>query len=176
MEKETSPNNFIEENFEAIYKTYFPKILNFLRGRYPSLDGYCEDLVQDTFIQMLKYSKKFRGDEGVFNKWLHVSSKNLALNYIRKRKKLENIEYFEKDILIEFITPENILENHDFCKNAERAMEFHSFLDMLKDWFYNGKKMRELAEDYNIPIGTVKPRIRYFRKRAKKELASFINN
>jgi len=132
-----------------------------------------KDLLQETILKAYSNREKFA--EGTNLKaWLYTIMKNTFItNYQRMVKKntfidsTDNLHYINSSDNI----TENLAHENFAMKDIEKAIEALS--DTYKIPFlmhFNGYKYMEIAEELDIPIGTVKNRIHIARKELKKLL------
>lgn len=74
----------MKQEFEALYKEYFPRIYAFLYKLTNSRD-LAEELTQETFYQAFVSFYRFRGDSDVFT-WLASIGKHTYYRHLRKNK------------------------------------------------------------------------------------------
>jgi RNA polymerase sigma factor (sigma-70 family) len=132
------------------------------------------DLVQDTILKALTYKEKFRENTNLKG-WLFTIMRNTFINNYRKTKRFKSVQHDSKEFLSRgiadnstFNNPASNFEYHDIWKHV------HSLSDDLLipfKLYTSGYKYHEIAEDQDLPIGTVKNRIFHARKEIKKKLA-----
>lgn len=132
-----------------------------------------EDLVQDTLIKAIRYSRLYQ--EGTNLKgWLFTIMKNTFINnyrsLVRKREVVNTCEDLNAYQLMPSATG-NLGENkfvQEDLNIALNALEPEYCIPFIK--YFEGFKYHEIAEELNIPIGTVKTRIHMARKLMKANL------
>jgi RNA polymerase sigma factor (sigma-70 family) len=130
------------------------------------------ELLQETFMKALLYRDKFAQNTN-FKAWVHTIMKNTFINEYRRNMKTKNTFnvanndfcQFQKDKSLP--SPESIYNSKEIIKcinvlDAEYKIPFNLFLD--------GFKYKEIAEELNLPLGTVKSRIFFARKMLGKLL------
>lgn len=135
-----------------------------------------EDLLQETYLKALKYKDKY--EEGTNLKaWLIAIMRNTFINKYRKQKRaLNNICKVEK------ITDSMLNKNYHIKSPSitiavsELLLKvFQNLSPELKEIFikyYEGYKYQEIADEYNVPLGTVKSKIFFARKELTTMLLS----
>ncbi|MGE5394756.1 MAG: RNA polymerase sigma factor [Candidatus Saccharibacteria bacterium] len=135
-----------------------------------------EDLLQETFLKALVYRDKFAQNTN-FKAWIYTIMKNTFINNYRRNVKSKNTfdgtnnDYHLKSSKDKgYPSPESIYSSQEItkCINAledEYRVPFNMFLD--------GYKYKEIAEDLNLPLGTVKSRIFFTRKKLEKSLKDY---
>ena len=129
-----------------------------------------KDLYQETTYRALVNKDKFAPDTNL-KAWLFTIMKNIFINNYRKRMKANTIMDSTNNLY--FInsgsTEINQGETDIFIK------ELNSMIDSLDGslripfmMHYEGFKYQEIAEELDLPLGTIKSRIFFARKELKK--------
>ncbi|MCX6274599.1 MAG: RNA polymerase sigma factor [Bacteroidetes bacterium] len=135
-----------------------------------------QDLVQDTMLKAMTNAEKFQ--EGTNLKgWLFTIMKNIFINKYRRAMKSK---IFNDDTDNQFyinsasISTGNVGEGSLVMKDITQAVGQLS--DNLRTPFmlsYTGYKYEEIAEQLQIPLGTVKVRIHNARKELMGKLSTY---
>lgn len=80
----------MKQEFDSLYREYFPRIYAFLYKLTGSQD-LAEELTQETFYQAFVSFYRFRGDSDVFT-WLASIGKHVYYHYLRKNKRVRATE------------------------------------------------------------------------------------
>jgi RNA polymerase sigma-70 factor (ECF subfamily) len=123
-----------------------------------------EDLVQDTFVKILRSAERYDPSRGSLDTWVLLVARSLALDSLRRRvlhaRMLEATRPAgEAD---QDPGPDSVAETHDMVEQARRAMAglSNGQRAALELAYFGGKTSAEVAELEGIPIGTAKTRIR----------------
>jgi len=137
-----------------------------------------QDLVQETYLKALVYRDKFSADTNLMA-WVYTIMKNTFINdYRRNVKSKTTLESSSNKLQISFSkndyypAPDSI--------HAEK--EIYKKIGMLEDdfrepfqLFLSGFKYKEIADKLELPLGTVKSRIFFTRKKLGRWLNEYIN-
>ena len=132
-----------------------------------------EDLIQDTFYRAIANKDKF--SEGTNIKaWLFTIMKNIFINNYRKNQKKNVItDTSDNQYLLNSTkkVEHNGSEVNFLAADIEKAMQEVS-IDFTAPFmmYFNGFKYQEIAEQLNLPLGTVKSRIFFARKELQNKL------
>lgn len=130
-----------------------------------------DDLIQETAVKAYKNFNRFV-EGSSFKNWSFTILKNTFLSKYRKRKKMNvvNLPIDEMEIAINAELP---IEDH----SAETIKAVTQSIELLSEkskepfvMFLEGYRYKEIAESLDIPIGTVKSRIRFARTKLRKIL------
>lgn len=137
------------------------------------------DLLQETFLKALTYRHMFIPNTN-FKAWIYTIMRNTFINdYRRNEKAKQTFKDSNADFQLKFekhttyMSPESICLSNEILKcinllDDEYKVPFKMFLD--------GYKYKEIAEVINIPLGTVKSRIFFARKKLEKSLIDYSTN
>lgn len=133
---------------------------------------FAEDLVQDIFLKAFKSLKNYKNDYA-FSTWLYRIATNHTIDYLRK-KKIETLSIHADDSDDTYATIQ-LADEDSFTDEPmirlERKNKVHEAIDQLPEKYrevilkrhIEEKSYQEIAEEMDIPLGTVKAHI--FRAR-----------
>lgn len=136
------------------------------------------DLLQDTFLKAFSNREKFNPGTNI-NAWAYTIMKNTFINNYRRSKKSNTVVDDSKDLYqlnslqkTHSINPEADY-NHGEIMTTIRQLEDEQRIPFEKH--VAGYKYKEIADDMNLPIGTVKSRIFLTRQKLSHKLKEFKN-
>lgn len=131
------------------------------------------DLYQETAIRAITNRDKFRPDTN-FKAWTFTIMKNIFINNYRKKIKANTI--IDSTDNLYFINSGGSLIENDATRNI-LIKELHKMIDALDDsiripfvMHFEGYKYQEIADTFDLPLGTVKSRIFFARKALKEKI------
>ena len=143
--------------------------LSIIRDRHGA-----EEVAQDTFVRAWRYAASFDPRRGSAAAWLLTIGRNTALDYIRARgRRLERFPLETLDTFAESVETGNLVNPHDAIApvaDAVRSLPPEQ-RDTLMAAAYYGFTAREISEAWDVPIGTVKTRLRLALHKVRDELA-----
>lgn len=134
------------------------------------------DLVQETVLKAYRYKDKF--EEGTnLRGWLYTILKNSFINnYRRDMKRNTFLDSTDNTYFLD--TPSQRSENqaelkfiHSDLENAIATLPLELRITFTMN--VEGYKYHEIAEELDIPIGTVKTRIFVAKRMLREKLASY---
>ncbi|PKP47874.1 MAG: RNA polymerase subunit sigma [Bacteroidetes bacterium HGW-Bacteroidetes-1] len=163
----------IEFNYKL---TGFQNYLEVFAKQLTRNDDDAKDLLQETFLKALIYREKFV-NESNFKAWVFTIMKNIFINNYRRNKKArtiidqtDNLYYINSGTLDTEFNPELIVATKELTQGIESLdKDFRRAFDMYNE----GYKYKEIADDLNLTIGTVKSRIFYSRKKLMANLSEY---
>ncbi|MCL3779432.1 RNA polymerase sigma factor [Prolixibacteraceae bacterium JC049] len=136
------------------------------------------DLLQETFLKALSYKDKFTQNTN-FSAWVHTIMKNTFINDYRKKIKARNTFYGSNNELhLKFSKSKMYPSPDSFFNSKEIVKQINSLTDEYRvpfQMFLDGYKYKEIAEHLALPLGTVKSRIFFTRKKLEKSLYEFVD-
>jgi RNA polymerase sigma-70 factor (ECF subfamily) len=135
------------------------------------------DLLQETSLKALDNEDKFIPDTN-FKAWMYTIMRNLFINNYRKG--VRDQTYVDRtDNLFLLNSPQDT--GFGNTESSYDLKEMHSVVNALPKEFkvpfamyVSGFKYREIAERLELPLGTIKSRIFFTRRKLQKELKDFI--
>jgi RNA polymerase sigma-70 factor (ECF subfamily) len=131
-----------------------------------------KDLYQETAFRAITNRDKFRPGTN-FKAWSFTIMKNIFINNYRKKVKKNTI--IDSTDNMYFINSGSTVIDNDAERNI-LMKELNGMIDSLDEsikepfmMHYNGYKYQEIADDLDLPLGTVKSRI-FFARKALKEM------
>jgi RNA polymerase sigma-70 factor (ECF subfamily) len=135
-----------------------------------------KDLVQETYLKALSSKDKFVEFTN-FEAWAYTILKNTFINNYRKAVRQNTIVDTTKDLFYlnnaresNFIKPDSTIQHQEINKHIDNLQ------DELKVPFLmhtEGFKYKEIAEQLDLKIGTVKSRIFFTRKKLMESLVDY---
>lgn len=135
-----------------------------------------EDLLQDTFTKAITYRSKFK-EQTNLKAWLYTIMKNTFINNYRRAVKANTI-FDNTDDSYFLNTSKGTEGTNPSSKLAVKEMWMA--VEELEDDYripfmkhFEGFKYKEIAEELDLPIGTVKSRIFLARKKLMDQLNGY---
>ncbi len=136
-------------------------------------DQDSEDALQDTLRKALEALPRYR-EESHFKSWLYRIGHNVALDQIRRRKKVVYLDPTESQ---DSICSENDTPDHQLMKQ-ERHQELHEAISSLSDHerevvmlrFQADLSFKEIALITDCPLGTILARMSRAKQHLKAQL------
>jgi RNA polymerase sigma factor (sigma-70 family) len=168
----------LEQNIVQLLEKADKRALNLLYENYAdSLYGVilqvtkneelAQDALQETFVKVWKNSKKYDSKKAKLFTWLYRIAKNTAIDKLRSFN-----NRFEKEVQIEksnvYILPtsnlnQDVLDLRDHVGRLDDKYQI-----VLKALFFEGMTQQEASEELDIPLGTIKSRLKIGLRELKK--------
>ncbi|ASB47791.1 MULTISPECIES: RNA polymerase sigma factor [Marinilabiliaceae] len=136
-------------------------------------DEDAQDLLQETILKALTYRNQFTANTN-FKAWVFTIMKNTFINNYRRNQKTKNT-FDGGDDANRLAYRSNYAS--ETPEMVHSVTEMNRYIDQLEDEFRipfkmhtDGYKYKEIAEQLDLPIGTVKSRIFFTRKKLQEML------
>lgn len=149
------------EAFEDLFRHFGPKIRAYMLKR--SADRQLsEELMQETMMTVWNKANQFDPARGSASSWIFTIARNVRVDAYRKSNR-PAFDPNDPAFVPDEITPADVTMEMD--QEAERLREAMAQLppeqvELLKLSFYEEASHSTIAEKLNLPLGTVKSRIR----------------
>ncbi|MDQ7947848.1 MAG: sigma-70 family RNA polymerase sigma factor [Pedobacter sp.] len=151
-----------KNSIDLLYKNYSSSLFGIII-RIVKFDEIAEDVLQDTFLKIWKYIGQYDQSKGRLYTWMANLAKNTAIDQIRSKHYVHGAKTDD----ITTLAAENISKRPNDQFNLD-AIGLKQLMYNLKPehkqiidlFYYQGYTHVEVAEHLNIPLGTVKTRIR----------------
>ncbi len=137
-----------------------------------------DDLIQDTYLKALLNRDKFAEDTNL-KAWTYTIMKNTFINNYRRNTKANTIVDSTKDLYFlnisrkdENFQPEGVIATEEINASIGQLDEEQR---LPFEMHTAGYKYKEIAEELNLSIGTVKSRIFFTRKKLMQALKDYQN-
>lgn len=126
-----------------------------------------EDALQETFVKVWKNARKYDSSKAKLFTWLFRIARNTAIDKLRSFN-----NRYHKEVQINtsnvYILPSSNLNQDvlDLKKHVGRLEEKYQIV--LKALFFEGMTQQEASDELNIPLGTIKSRLKIGLRELKK--------
>jgi len=152
--------------FAQLFKHFAPLIKSFAQasrqqGWFP---GLAEDLVQEVMIKVWQKSADFNPQKASATTWIYTVARNCRIDMLRRKSNtqhlpLENEDFWhkaDKDTPVSFFSQKRTEEH---VKNSLSHLPKEQD-EIIRKVYLEGKSHAETSSELNIPLGTVKSRVR----------------
>lgn len=161
--------------FKILYDEYAPKIYGILKNYVRPNE--LEDALQEVFVRILKGINNFEG-RSKLSTWIYRIAVNVGKNYSRNYSKeiekpmdlnSEELETYNVQPVSDTNVKKEVFNELSYemiLEIMEQLGEDERLLIKLRD--IDGLSYNEIAEITDLPLGTVKSKLHYARKKLKK--------
>jgi len=130
-------------------------------------DDTAQDVLQESFVKIWRYSKKYDATKAKLFTWLYRIAYNTAIDKVRSLKtKSDNEVQIETSSVYKITSNELNQDVLDIKKHLETLDEKYQIV--LHALFFEGMTQQEASEELDIPLGTIKSRLKIGLRELKK--------
>ncbi|MEJ8306610.1 RNA polymerase sigma factor [Saccharibacillus sacchari] len=161
---------------EHLYDTYERPVYAFAY-RLLNDSMAAEEAVQELFMRIWNNAERYNSSHGKLSTWMFALTRNISIDMLRRRSARAAAIPVEDEHLNAVLD-----ETSDTELTVERTLEGERVLAALQELgdeqqqvinliYYKGLTQQEVSDRYEIPLGTVKSRVRLALKQLQKRLA-----
>jgi RNA polymerase sigma-70 factor (ECF subfamily) len=149
------------KGFEILYDNYAPVLLGVI-SRIIRNKETAEDILSETFIKIANSFQQYDASKGRLFTWMINIARNLSIDKLRSKeyRNTLNTSSFDSqaaDLNRKFTTSINPVHSDIKLITASLDPAYKTLIDLA---FFKGYTHVEIAEELQLPLGTVKTRIR----------------
>ncbi len=155
--------------FGALYDRYAPRafglILRIIRNRTDA-----EDVLQETFLQVWNQASRYDPTRSAPDVWLLLIARSRAVDRVRKRQVATREDVPDPATHDD---PDTALVQREDAERVRTALDAlpPEQGDLIRKAFFGGRTHEQIATELNLPLGTVKTRIRLGMIRLRDRVA-----
>lgn len=159
--------------FTQLFRFFAPKIQRIASKKFNN-QAQAADVVQETMSNVWRKAHLYSSDKGAPTTWVYTVMRNVTFDMLRKvqSKKEDNLS----DDIWPLVESQQV-EEHDFSDHLENS-QLASYLETLpenqqqvvKGYYFLEMSQEQLAEHLDLPIGTVKSRLRLALAKLKLQI------
>ena len=157
--------------FKKLYEHFAPRLKSFLL-RIGSDMSAAEEICQESMIMVWRRAETFNPESAGASTWIFTIARNKRIDKLRKDNRplpdLNDPSFFQipvdkSDDILQRVEEEKKIKNALKNLPPEQAK-------LILSAYYEEKSHRKIADDTNLPLGTVKSRIRLAINRLRTQL------
>ena len=162
----------------------FSKLFNhfapYLKGFLLKSDGvgpeHAEELVQETMLKLWRKAPTYSPSQAAASTWIYTIARNTRIDWIRKHYKENTTELTADDLYDNAETPSPYsslirVRNSRSIEEQLKTLPMEQ-QDVLRLMYFDGRSGQQIADALNLPLGTVKSRIRLALAKLKLSLGT----
>ncbi len=154
------------EAFHNLYQRWAGRLLSILLRQYGS-QSEAEDLLQDVFLTVWRKASSYHASRGDVGGWLYTVCRHRAIDRFRRGRPTEDLERVAEPSTPACRTPELRVD----LEQALGTLEHRERIAVQLAYF-GGFTYEETAHRLDVPVGTLKSRIRNGLRKMAKELST----
>jgi len=161
-----------KQAFAAVFRFYAPRLKSYLT-RQGYAENECEDLVQETMVNIWRKAGSFDPVKAGVSTWIFTIARNLGIDRRRRdgrgasRRDLETFEDVDPDPSAETML---IARQNEVKVRQALALLPPEQAAVIRMSFFAENPQAEIAKMLGIPLGTVKSRVRLALQRLRQTM------
>lgn len=161
-----------KQAFAALFRFYAPRLKSFL-GKQGYADNECEDLVQETMMNIWRRASSFDPVKAGVSTWIYTIARNAGID--RRRRESRGANWRELTDFDE-TDPDPSAEARMIASESESRVRVAltslpaEQAAVIRMTFYGEDPQADIARTLGIPLGTVKSRVRLALARLRKTM------
>ncbi|WP_194765798.1 RNA polymerase sigma factor [Tamlana sp. I1] len=149
-----------------LYENYADALYGVIRKVIIDED-IAQDVLQETFVKIWRYAKKYDSSKAKLFTWLYRIAYNTAIDKVRSLKnKNTNEVQIETSTVYKVTSNELNQDVLDIKKHLSSLDEKYQIV--INALFFEGMTQQEASEELDIPLGTIKSRLKIGLRELKK--------
>jgi RNA polymerase sigma-70 factor (ECF subfamily) len=147
------------EAFSLLYDNYSSALYGLICTIVKD-DEAAQDILQDVFVKIWGNISSYKREKGTLFTWMLNIARNTSIDTLRSKNKKYEIRTLESDVYM-------VDANHNTTINtdalgvkqavAKLKLEHKEMIDLV---YFGGYTQDEISKEMNMPLGTVKTRVR----------------
>lgn len=154
----------------TLFRRYYPAIERFFRNKAP--EAVQDDLIQATFLACVAGRERLRAEHGLRSYLFSVAYKQLCTHYRQRHREHAPLDTAEISAAELAPGPSTMIarrQEHRLLAEALRAIPLDHQV-VLELCYWEGQTAAQIAEIFDVPVGTAKTRIRRARQLLAQQL------
>ena len=160
--------------FIGLFEHFAPRVKSYLL-RLGAKDGEAEDLMQEVMLTVWNRAHQYDRSKARASTWIFTISRNKRIDAIRRERRPE-IDLNDPALVSDGPDePDRALEASEWSAVVKRAIAEipTEQAELLKLSFFEEKSHDAIAKELNLPLGTVKSRIRLAVSKLRRNLEDY---
>ncbi len=155
-----------KEAMNLLYENYADALFGVIK-KVISDDDLAQDVLQETLIKVWKKGKTYNPEKAKLFTWLYRIAYNSAIDKIRSVNNKSKKEIQIQDSNVYKLTSAGLNEDVLDIKKHLNTLE-DKYKAVINALFFEGMTQQEASEKLNIPLGTIKSRLKIALRELKK--------
>ncbi len=159
------------EAFRELFRTYAPRVKSYMmrQGADPAT---AEELTQETLLTVWRKAGLYSTDKGSATTWIFTIARNLRIDRLRREMTWVELPEGRSEEPSTDIAPDEALAEQERKQRVQHALSELPLdqLEVVKLSYIEGLSHSEIASRLDLPIGTVKSRMRLAYQKIREQV------
>lgn len=154
--------------FASLYQSYAPRIKAYMIKKGAAPDT-AEDLAQEAMAAVWKKARLYSSDKGSPTTWIFTIARNLRIDKIRRERVWQPLPEGHSETSSDDPSPDELLSDKERSQRVSEVLTElpEDQLAVVTLSFIEGLSHSEISAQLDIPLGTVKSRMRLAYQKIK---------
>ena len=130
-------------------------------------EDLAQDVLQETFIKVWKKAKTYDSNKARLFTWLYRIAYNTAIDKVRSKTKKDKKEVQIENSNVYKLTSKGLNQDVIDIKTHLKTID-EKYQTVINALFFEGMTQQEASDELNIPLGTIKSRLKIGLRELKK--------
>ncbi|GAA3624521.1 RNA polymerase sigma factor [Flavivirga jejuensis] len=162
--------NFLENGdkqaITLLYENYSDSLFGVIK-KIITDDDTAQDVLQESFVKIWRYSKKYDSSKAKLFTWLYRIAYNTAIDKVRSLKNKSSKEVQMETSSVYKIRSNELNQDVLDIKNHLNTLD-KKYQTVINALFFEGMTQQEASDELDIPLGTIKSRLKIGLRELKK--------
>ena len=149
-----------------LYESYSDSLFGVIKKIIPD-DDTAQDVLQESFVKIWRYAKKYDPNKAKLFTWLYRIAYNTAIDKVRSQKNKSGKEIQIETSSVYKITSNELNQDVLDIKNHLNTLD-EKYKIVINALFFEGMTQQEASDELDIPLGTIKSRLKIGLRELKK--------
>lgn len=149
------------EAFRQLYESYAPRVKSYMM-RQGADANTAEELAQETLLTVWRKAALYSGEKGSATTWIFTIARNLRIDRLRREVPWQELPEGHDETASSDILPDEAVSEGERRNRVQLALATlpEDQLEVVSLSYIDGLSHSEIAEKLDLPLGTVKSRMR----------------
>lgn len=153
------------QSFKQLFEHFGPLIKSYYLGKSPGSTPLIEELIQEVMVKIWQKAHTYDPAKAAASTWIFTLARNTHIDMLRRLKKYNTTSSLEAEEVWEDPTEIGPLSELETTRDSTRVRDSlsqlpHAQAQIIAKVYMDGKTHVEVAEELDLPLGTVKSRVR----------------
>lgn len=173
MKNEKTIENYIVDNeldMPRVFDEYYHYVSTIIKNKQTIKIEDEEEMIADVFLILWKNKAKL-DRKAMFSPYIAGITKRLIYKKYRELNKMSEISQYEEEMISHF-NVDTIVEQKEMndCITKNLKALGNTDYEIFKKFYYEGKKVKQIAKEMNLSNSNVKTKLHRTRKKIKEIL------
>ncbi|MGA1227157.1 MAG: RNA polymerase sigma factor [Tamlana sp.] len=149
-----------------LYENYADALFGVIK-KIISDDDIAQDVLQESFVKIWRYAKKYDASKAKLFTWLYRIAYNTAIDKVRSLKNKSGKEVQIETSSVYKITSNELNQDVMDIKKHLKSLD-EKYQIVIHALFFEGMTQQEASDELDIPLGTIKSRLKIGLRELKK--------